>query len=89
MANIARGIIYVLTRGYSISISNPTILFFGAGNIGPIPLMAIIMGITIIAGMYVLDGTAFGTRVKAIGGNELLQNFQESVLPKIKLLFIQ
>lgn len=71
MANIARGIIYVMTKGYSISVSDPFILFLGSGNIGPIPAMAILMVIIILFGMYLLDRTAFGTRVKAMGGNEL------------------
>ena len=71
MANIARGIIYVMTKGYSISVNDPFILCLGSGNIGPIPAMAILMVIIILLGMYLLDRTAFGTRVKAMGGNEL------------------
>ena len=49
----------------------PIFLFLGSGNIGPIPAMAILMVIIILLGMYLLDRTAFGTRVKAMGGNEL------------------
>jgi ribose transport system permease protein len=47
--------------------------------------MAIMMGITIIAGMYVLDGTTFGTRVKAIGGNEHAARLSGISVPKNKI----
>lgn len=71
MANIARGIIYVITQGFSISVSDPIILGIGVGNIGPVPILSIMMFIIVLIGVYLLDSTVFGTRVKAIGGNEL------------------
>jgi len=85
MANIARGIIYVLTKGYSISIGDPFILYLGSGNIGIIPAMAILMGVIIFIGIYQLDQTAFGTRVKAIGGNELATKLSGISVTKNKI----
>ncbi len=85
MANIARGIIYVLTKGYSISINDPFILYLGSGNVGLIPAMAILMGIILMLGMYQLDKTAFGTRVKAIGGNELAAKLSGISVSKNKI----
>lgn len=71
MANIARGLIYVFTKGFSVSVTDPIVIGIGVGNVGSIPILSIIMFIVVIFGVYLLDSTVFGTRVKAIGGNEL------------------
>ncbi len=71
MANIARGVIYVITKGFSISVDHPFVIGVGNGSIASIPILSIIMFIIVLIGAYVLDNTVFGTRVKAIGGNEL------------------
>lgn len=71
MANIARGVIYVITQGFSISVYDPVVIGIGVGNIASIPILSIIMFIIVLIGVYLLDSTVFGTRVKAIGGNEL------------------
>lgn len=71
MANIARGIIYVITQGFSISVSDPIVIGIGVGNVASIPILSIIMFVIVLIGMYLLDSTVFGTRVKAIGGNEI------------------
>jgi len=71
MANIARGIIYIITQGFSISVDNPIVIGIGVGNVASIPILSIIMFVIVLIGIYVLDSTVFGTRVKAIGGNEL------------------
>ena len=71
MANIARGLIYVFTKGFSVSVTDPIVIGIGVGNIGSVPILSIIMFLTVITGVYLLDSTVFGTRIKAIGGNEL------------------
>lgn len=71
MANIARGLIYVFTEGFSVAVTDSVVIGIGVGNVGSIPILSIIMFITVLIGVYLLDSTAFGTRVKAIGGNEL------------------
>ena len=71
MANITRGIIYVMTKGFSISVDHPFVIGIGNGNIASIPILSIVMFVIVLLGAFVLDHTVFGTRVKAIGGNEL------------------
>ena len=71
MANITRGIIYVITKGFSIPVSHPFVIAAGNGSIASIPILSIIMVVIVIAGVFLLDNTVFGTRVKAIGGNEI------------------
>lgn len=71
MANIARGFVYVITRGFSIIVDHPFVLALGNGYIGPIPIMSIVMVIVVALGAYLLTKSVFGSRAKAIGGNEL------------------
>ncbi len=71
IAKIARGVMYVVTRGYPIPTQVPFIIWLGNGYVGPIPVPTIIMLFTVSLGAFVLNGTVFGNRTKAIGGNEL------------------
>ncbi len=71
IAKIARGVMYVVTRGYPIPVNTPFIIWSGNGYVGPIPIPTILMLLIVGFGAYVLVGTVFGNRTKAIGGNEL------------------
>ncbi|EXX85358.1 ABC transporter permease [Paenibacillus darwinianus] len=64
------GLILVFTKGWPIQGIPQSVLFFGQGFIGPIPLPAVIMILVTIILMYVLKKTPFGRHVYAIGGNE-------------------
>jgi ribose/xylose/arabinose/galactoside ABC-type transport system permease subunit len=71
MAKIARGVMYVTTRGYPIPTTTQAIVWLGNGYVGPVPVPTILMLVTVIAGTFVLTKTSFGNRVRAIGGNEI------------------
>jgi ribose transport system permease protein len=85
MAKIARGIMYVLTRGYSIPTRTPFIIALGNGYVGPVPIPTIILLVVIIIGVYLLTRTVFGNRVKAIGGNELAARLSGIDITKNKM----
>lgn len=70
MANIARGFVYVITKGFSIAVEEPLVIALGNGYFGPVPIMSIVMLVIVIFGAYLLTSTVFGSRVRAIGGNE-------------------
>ena len=70
MANIARGLTYIITQGFPISTNNGFVLALGNNSIGMIPIMAIIMLVIVAAAVYLLGYTSFGTRILSIGGNE-------------------
>lgn len=70
IANIARGLTYIITRGFPIAIKNQFVLDLGNGYLGPIPIMTIVMFIVIIIAAYLLRKTTFGLRILSIGGNE-------------------
>jgi len=71
MANIARGFVYVITKGFSIIVDHPFVLGLGNGYIGPVPIMSLVMIAIVIVGAYILTSTVFGSRTRAIGGNEI------------------
>lgn len=70
MANVARGLTYIITKGFPIALDNQFVWALGNGYWGPVPIMAVIMIVLVIISAYLLDRTRFGTRVIAIGGNE-------------------
>lgn len=70
MQYVTRGLINVITEGYTIMIDSPFIMAIGQGKIGPVPIMVLFIPI-VVGGMYFLyDKTVFGNHVKAVGGNE-------------------
>lgn len=70
MANVARGLTYIMTKGFPIALDNQFVWALGNGYWGPVPIMAVVMIVLVIISAYLLDSTRFGTRVIAIGGNE-------------------
>ena len=71
MAKIARGVMYVITRGYPIPVRDKFVIVLGNAYWGPVPVLTLIMLILIISGSFLLSNTVFGNKTKAIGGNEL------------------
>ena len=70
MSNIVKGIILVMSKGYIVSLTEPSIIWLGQGTIGKMPIM--VLFIPAVAGVmaFVLNKTVFGNHVKAVGGNE-------------------
>jgi ribose transport system permease protein len=70
MANIVKGVILIMSKGYIVSLNNTFISDIGQANIGPIPIMVIFMPIIVAIMAYVFNKSVFGNKVKAVGGNE-------------------
>ena len=70
MLAIARGLTLVYTGGYVIPAIDPVLTFLGTGEIGPVPMPAIVMVVLLLGLWYVLTQTRFGLYVYAVGGNE-------------------
>jgi ribose transport system permease protein len=86
MAKIARGIMYVITKGYPIPVKNEFVFALGNGYLGPVPILTIIMIIIVLLGSYLLSSTVFGNQTKAIGGNELAARLSGISVERKKLL---
>lgn len=68
--SIFRGIALYLTQGYSIPIRDvPGFLYLGRGELGGIPVPAIIAIGVVITGYVVLSRTRYGRHVIAVGSN--------------------
>lgn len=70
MQYIAKGLINVITEGYSIMIDSPLIMRLGQGSVGPVPVMILFLPVIAFIMHWVYTHTVFGNYVKAIGGNE-------------------
>jgi ribose transport system permease protein len=72
MLSIGRGLVYVLTKGYPVTVprGEDLLLQVGQGYVGIVPVPVIIMlAITVIATLF-LSKTTLGRYVYAVGGNE-------------------
>lgn len=70
MANIAKGIVLVITQSYVIQVRNPIMSYIGIGEIAGIPVMALFVPVFVLLGWFLMNKTVFGDHVLAIGGNE-------------------
>lgn len=64
-----RGIAVISTRGYPIRIESDAFLWLGQGLVFGIPVPVIILAIIAVAVNYLLNQTALGRHIYAIGGN--------------------
>jgi len=59
-----------INNGYPIQVHNPTFKLIGAGYVWWIPVPAIVLTVTAVAGHLILNRTYLGRLFYAIGGNE-------------------
>lgn len=70
MLYIAQSIAFYITGGAITSLSQfDTLVYLGQGNVGPIPVPAIILLILAAICYMLLNYTNFGTKVRAVGSN--------------------
>ena len=70
MLAAARGLTLVYTGGYVIPAVDPVLTFWGAGQVGPLPVPVILMVLLFVVLWFLLTQTRFGLHVYAVGGNE-------------------
>jgi ribose transport system permease protein len=86
MANIAKGIVLVITQSYVIQLNNPFISFIGINEFLGIPIMAYFVPVFVLIGWFLLNKTVFGGHVLAIGGNETAARLSGIPVTKIKIM---
>jgi ribose transport system permease protein len=86
--SIGRGIIYVLTNGYPVTVPrNETLLKeLGQGYVGNIPIPVIILLIVTIVCTIFLSQTTIGRYIYAVGGNEEAARLAGINVGRVKLL---
>ncbi|WP_435169236.1 ABC transporter permease [Falsirhodobacter sp. 1013] len=82
---IARGLGLIYSGGYPISGIPSWISWFGVGRIGIVPVPVIAMVIVYAVAWVLLQRTAFGRHVYAIGGNELAAKLSGVKTQRVKL----
>jgi ribose transport system permease protein len=70
MLSMARGAIWVITKGWPITDIPKSFLFIGRGDVLGIPFPVIVMFLLAVIAHVVLRYTVLGRRIFAIGGNE-------------------
>jgi ribose transport system permease protein len=85
MLGMARGAIWVITKGNPITEIPTSFFFIAQGKVFGIPASVVILAVLAVAVHVVLTYTAFGRRVFAIGGNEEATALSGIDVKKIKL----
>lgn len=86
MANIAKGIVLVITQSYVIQVRNPVMSYIGIGEIAGIPVMALFVPVFVLLGWFLMNKTVFGDHVLAIGGNEAAARLSGIRVNRIKTI---
>jgi len=84
--SMARGLAYIITKGYPITNVPKSFLFLGQGYILSIPVPVWCMFILAIIFSIFLNKTVIGRRIYALGGNETATRISGINTDKIKLL---
>lgn len=86
MLSVARGTIWIITKGWPVENIDDRILVLGQGSLLGIPVPVIIMLVVSVIVHFFLRLTVFGRRVYAIGGNEEATRLSGIDVKKIKCL---
>ena len=70
MMAVARGLTLVFTEGRPVAGLDAQFTFWGAGEIGGVPLPVIVVGVIAVIMYLVLTQTTFGLHLYAVGGGE-------------------
>lgn len=86
--SIGRGMIYAITKGYPVTVSDDHagFLYLGQGYIGPVPFPVVLMLVLTVAGAVFLGRTNLGRYIYALGGNEQATRLSGIRVDRIKLL---
>lgn len=70
LMTIARGFAFTISEGVAIGNLPGEFQFLGRQQVGPVPLLVLIMALVFVGGYLFLNRTKYGRYVLAIGGNE-------------------
>jgi ribose transport system permease protein len=85
MMSIARGLVYVITRGWPMSVPDE-FLFLGQGRVWIVPVPVVCMVVIAAGGALLLSRTRFGRHTYAVGGNEEAARLSGISVESVKLL---
>jgi len=83
---MARGVVYVLTKGAPVFPLPDSFNRIGNGNIFGVPYSVLFMIVLALIGAYVLKNTTFGRYVYAIGGNQETARLSGISVDNVKMI---
>ena len=83
---IAKGIVYILTKGKPFYPFPDEFLYLAQGKLLGIPYTIFVAAIVVAIGIYLLKNSVFGRSILAIGGNELTARTSGINVNKMKML---
>lgn len=86
MMTICRGVVFIITGGFTEGELPPSFGWLGRGHVWGLPVPVIIMVLLFAAGHGMLDQTAFGRHVYALGGNEEASRLSGIRVQRAKIL---
>lgn len=86
MMSILRGVAYVYTGGLTIPVENKGFIVLGTGFVGIIPLPVVYMTVILFLVFILLNKTALGRHIYAIGSNEKAALYSGISVRNIRLL---
>lgn len=86
--SIGRGLIYVITKGYPVTVDtkHSGFLFLGQGYLGPVPVPVVLMVLLMVVGAVFLTRTRLGRYIYALGGNEQAARLSGIRVDRVKLI---
>jgi ribose transport system permease protein len=86
--SIGRGLVYVLTKGYPVTVprGQDLLIELGQGYVGPVPVPVIVMLVVTILATVFLSQSALGRYIYAVGGNEEAARLAGINVAGVKLL---
>jgi ribose/xylose/arabinose/galactoside ABC-type transport system permease subunit len=86
--SIGRGLVYVLTKGYPVTVPYDyrAFIWLGQGYVWIVPVPVIIMIVLTILGTIFLGFTAYGRYIYAVGGNSEAARLAGIPVERVKLL---
>ena len=87
MLSIGRGLVYVLTKGYPVTVprGEDLLLQVGQGYVGIVPVPVIIMLVITVIATAFLSKTTLGRYIYAVGGNEEAARLAGINVTRVKL----
>lgn len=85
MMSVLRGAAYIITGGTTVRIDNQAFIKFGTGYFLGIPLPVIYMIIILIVSFIILNKTALGRHIYAVGGNPMAAVFSGIKMRRVKM----
>lgn len=86
MMTICRGVVFIITGGFTEGELPLSFGWLGRGHVWGLPVPVIVMTLLFVAGQLMLEQTAFGRHIYALGGNEEASRLSGIRVQRTKIL---